>query len=270
MGVIEVRNGSFERGNLDFWTVFSGTLEEIQTTIKRRGSYALKVTSTGAGQIKARHNDYHKVSSRALLRLGVAGYPDVNATLVIKVQCFDSSYNSIGWIYDSYSITGTQWTYKEWIKKVLPETVYIQAEVWITGATGLTIQYLDTIYLEVLEIDKYGTDEEELINIINETTEHTAYGEEFFTGLWREAEYSLKCTSLTGGTPLLDVAIQAYDPTIGDWTDILTFIQLGVGGGSERKVLTSGLGWIERVKYVTADVGVLTDCDFKVGVIYKR
>lgn len=107
----------------------------------------------------------------------------------------------------------------------------------------------------------------EMINIVDETTSHTAYGSEFFTNRWREAELFLKCTSLTGTSPTLDVIVQAYDPNIADWNDIATFTQLSAAG-SERKIVTAGLGWKERVKYTTG--GTVTDCDFKVGAVFKR
>jgi len=106
-----------------------------------------------------------------------------------------------------------------------------------------------------------------LLSVLNETTSHTVNGEAFETSQWNKAEFHLSCTSLTGSSDTLDVKIQAYDLNTQVWHDIATFTQL-TAAGAQHINISEGLGWMERVQYTTG--GTVTDCDFKVGVVYKR
>ena len=119
----------------------------------------------------------------------------------------------------------------------------------------------------------------ELIAVENETTKHTVNGSVFPTGPWKEAEYYLDITSFTetgGVNPVtIDVKVETYDPTTGKWRDAMVFQQLScAASGSETtheyKRLNSNIGVQQRVTYTTAGTGTIGDCDFKVGVVYKR
>ena len=110
----------------------------------------------------------------------------------------------------------------------------------------------------------------------NLTTKGTYYGVLCNSKRWREADYYLECTSLAGVTPTLDVSIESYDPAIAAWAGgnpwytVATFAQLAAAG-TEAIQLDIGLGWWQRAVYVLADAGgAVTDCDFRLGVVYKE
>ena len=125
----------------------------------------------------------------------------------------------------------------------------------------------------------YIVKSELLIGIENETTKHTVNGAEFSTGIWKEAEYVFDLTSFTEtgavNAVTIDVKVESYDPTTGKWRDVMVFQQVScAASGSETtteyKRLVGSLGVKQRVTYVTAGLGTIGDCDFKVGAVYKR
>ncbi|MFV9676851.1 MAG: hypothetical protein ACNYVW_04280 [Methanosarcinales archaeon] len=112
----------------------------------------------------------------------------------------------------------------------------------------------------------YNAGSVELFNVVNETTSHTVNGASVRSYQWREAQFHLYCSSLTGTSDTLDVKIQVQDPTTEQWTDIATFAQL-IAAGSATLVVTAALGSLIRPVYTTG--GTVTDCDFKLGVVWK-
>lgn len=118
-----------------------------------------------------------------------------------------------------------------------------------------------------------------MIEVENETTKHSVSGAAFLTGKWTKADYFLSVTSFTesgAANPVtVDVVIQTYDPGTDMWITTQTFTQVVcAAGGSETaqevKGLSSSIGIKQRVVYITAGTGTISDLDFKVGVVYKR
>lgn len=153
--------------------------------------------------------------------------------------------------------------------------IYITAQDSGTGA----YMFLDNVSLKQLNIANIAVQNSELIAIVNETTKHTVVGEEFDTGIWKEAEYYLDLTKLqrvaAGANVTIDVKIESYDPETDTWRDAMVFQQLATivdaaVSTTETKTLVGNLGWKQRISYTTAGAGTIEDCDFKVGVVYKR
>jgi len=269
MSINQLRNGSFELGNTNFWILMAGSEFAVSEVQKVRGVYSGKVKSDVIGCSKIRNNDYIAVKEGQIAHLKASFYAAESAIYRIYCWEYDDDLSLIEEVIHGEALLGNQWETKEEYFAIEPEVGYIKISVGMVSAGNDADVYYDNVRLEILEVKDFTARDLELIAVEDETTEHTAYGAEFFTGVWKEAEYFLKCTSLTGTTPTLDVTIQAYDPNIDAWTDIMVFQQLDAAG-SERKTLLNGLGWKQRVKYTTADGTTLTDCDFKVGAIYKR
>lgn len=269
----QIRNGSFERGNTDFWEVDSAdTVLSVQTDQKKRGTYAGLITVTNNIEGIIRTKDYIPVSVYELYKLSAWAKSAVMDQLVIWVLWYDSDFNFIT-PEQLYSAGGVLASFTE-IKaffRVPEEASYMR--FWFYNAHAVAddyVWYLDSISVLRLDIDKTSVNPVDMLTVTNKTVKNTYYGTVIFTGIWKQAEYTLSCTALTGTAPTLDVTIQGYDPTTGLWKDVLVFQQL-ITAGVEHKTVLSGLGWTQRVKYVTDDTAAnLTDCDFIVGAVYKR
>ena len=263
-----IRNGGFERGNFDFWVLGAGTIT-IENVTTMRGNYSAKMVEPAIGVTSLTTKDYTEVFEGEIYRLtGWLKSVDLTA-MVIIILTYDEELNTVsGAAIELKTLSG----FFDWSliheHFVIPEDVsYIRVTIEAQG-TDTEYGYIDSFSLQRIDVEKLAVSEELLIEVENETSLGTQYGEEFFTGMWKEAEYDFYCTSLTGTAPDLDVTIQGLDPNTEQWKDVLVFQKLEAAGG-EFKTVLSGLGWKQRVKYVTSGTAV-TDCDFKVGVTYKR
>jgi len=263
-----LRNGSFERGNLDFWEVYIGTAV-VQTAEVARGNYAVLCTVPAIFAVGLRGKDFLPVRGGELYKM-VGSFKNVDATgLTCGVICYDSARNTIpgGSLIVMEKGGAYDWTVLKGYFEIPEEASYMKAHFIFAGTEG-QYGYADALSLERMDISKIATRQVEMVSVVDLTAKDTYYSAEFFTGLWLQAEYALYCSSLTGTVPTLNVTIQGYDPSTEQWKDILVFQELTTAG-SEFKTVLSGLGWEQRVKYVLGGDAV-TDCDFIVGAVYKR
>ena len=275
----DLRNGSFERGTIDFWTLITGTEFAASTIEKVRGLYSGKVKASAGGSAFIQNNDYISVQGSDIIRCKGSFFAKGAALYRIYYLEYDDDMSLIQETTKGGALVGDLWEEQEVYVILHNETSYIKMKVAIVNSDANEDVYFDNIRLELLNGSKYSVKYDVLINIINETTKHTVVGSEFFTGIWKEAEYFFDLTSFTetvGANPVtIDVKIESYDPETDTWRDAMVFQQKSCpASGSvttrEYKRLVGGLGWKQRVSYTTAGAGTIGDCDFKVGVVYKR
>jgi len=262
-----IRNGGFERGNLDFWTYTNLTLSFDPGEVVR-GDYTLKGVLTAAASGLLYTKDYIEVSPFETYLLSFNLRHVEALTCNVGYVTYDSDYNLIGageFLEPAIVGIAAAMDYSYYFA-MNPVVAYIQIVFWWTG-TEADRFFLDSVSLVELPASPLSARPISLLKLTNINADATAYSQEFFTGIWKQAEYHLYCTSLTGTTPTLNVTIQAQDPSTEQWKDILVFQELDAAG-SEFKTLLSGLGWKQRAKFTTA--GTVTDCDFTLGVVYKR
>lgn len=268
MGKELVRNGGFETGDESFWDMMSGTLE-IQDTTKKRGSYAAKITVDDTFFLcLLLHKDMVVVEENKLFHVG-AWLKNVDMSNIdIAIAFYDSGLSSTGVAQTVISKSGVfDWTWLDEYILIPAEAAYAKIGIASTAGAANKYGYVDSVSFREVDLALIGVVTKPLFEVENETTSHTVNGTPVFSGFMREAEFFLKCTSLTGTSPTLNVKVQAYDPTVADWVDVVTFQELSTAG-SERKTLLNGLGWKIRGVYTTG--GTVTDCDFKLGAIMKR
>jgi len=262
-----IRNGGFERGNLDFWKITHGTASVV-SNVKKRGNYSAKLAITAFGVVELDSRDYIEIVPFATYKMtGWFKNASMNKMQVL-VFFYDTDIKHIsGGDLTLWEKSGTyDWTFMEEFFTVPVEASYLGIGIAGTGSNN-TYGYIDSISLQEIDLNRLAVYTKELLKKENFTSTGTFYSDEYFSGIWRYAEFYLNVTSLTGSSPTLDVTIQAYDLSTGLWKDIAVFDQ-ATGADSQLKVATAGLGWKLRVKYKTG--GTITDCDFVVGAVFKR
>jgi len=262
-----IRNGGFERGNLDFWTYSNGTAE-IVNDVKKRGNYSAKLITGAAGFMHFELKDYVDISVYELYRLALWLKSVSWSSVSGAIYFYDSDYNHIsGGDLTLLSKSGSfDWTKFEVFFAVPVEASYMNFWLEPYGSEG-HYGYIDSISMQGVDPSKLGVYAKQLLNIGYLPVPGTYYSDEVFSGLWKYGEFFLNVTSISGSDPKIDISVQAYDPTTGVWKDIVVYDQV-TSTGSQFKVVTAGLGWKVRVKY-TIHSGT-SDADFKVGVIFKR
>lgn len=261
-----IRNGGFERGNLDFWYPYTGT-STVQSTIKKLGDYAVDLYSgTGSGKLYVK--DFIAVTAHTTYRYAFWYKTDATGEYWADIYFADSDRSWLPTEYFTYHSlsSGVDWTYFKTYFTVPDPASY----VYLGFRNNISNKhlYLDGVTLQQIEATNVTAKSIAMIEKVNLSGLTTGYSDEILSGLWTQAEYSLICDSLTGTFPTLDVWIQGRNHTKDEWRDILAFQRL-TGAGREHKTVTSGLGFEERVKYTTGGTSV-TDCDFKVLAVFKR
>jgi len=262
-----IRNGGFERDTLDFWEVYLGTGEVVNTD-KHTGYHSVKLTCGSINTVYLYTADYIDVSPYELYRV-LTWHKNVSWTMVEGyVEFLDSDHQTIpNCNISMFKKTGTyDWIRTESFIAIPSDASYAKIAYHAIGTDG-TYGYIDSVSLSQIKPSNVSVRHDLILKVEDLTTTGTYYSDEFFTGMWKEAIFGLNCTSLAGSSPTLDVSIETYIPDVDMWVDLTSFTQL-TGSGSEHKLVTEGLGWLSRVKYVLG--GSPTDCDFKVGVVLKR
>ena len=262
-----IRNGGFERGNLDFWETVHGTINVVND-VKKRGSYAAKLICGVFGVVELDNKDYIEVTPFSLYKF-TGWFKNVNLTkMQVLVFFYDSDIQHIsGGDLTLWEKSGTyDWTFaEEWFTAPV-ESSYIALGIAGTGSSG-ECGYVDSISLQEADLSKLAVYPKELLSVEDLPLPGTYYSDEYFSGVWKYAEFYLNVTSISGTNPKIDIVIQAYDPSTGLWKNIVEYDQV-TSTGSQLKVATAGLGWKIRVKYtIHSDT---SDADFVVGAIFKR
>ena len=89
-----IRNGGFERGTTDFWSVELGGTLDIDSVNQKYGTYCGKFTSSGGGA-DIINNDYIEVSPYDLISLLVWVKNADARKLQPIIYCYDSDYSFI-------------------------------------------------------------------------------------------------------------------------------------------------------------------------------
>jgi len=262
-----IRNGGFERDTLDFWEVYLGT-GEIVNTEKHTGYHSVKLSCGSMNTVYLYTADYVEVSPYELYRI-LTWHKNVSWTMVEGfVEFYDSDHQIIPNCYvDMFKKTGAyDWMRTESYMAIPSDASYAKLVYHAIGTDG-TYGYIDSVSLSQIRSSDVSVKHELLLEVKDLTTAGTYYSDKFFIGMWERAIFGLNCTVLTGSSPTLDVSIEVYIPDVDIWIPVITFNQL-TSSGSEVKVLSDLQGWLLRVKYVLS--GSITDCDFKVGAVFKR
>jgi len=262
-----IRNGGFERGNLDFWRYIHGSAEVV-TDVKKRGTYATKITSGSSGLVELQHKDYVEIVPYAVYK-HTGWYKSVSFnTFKALASYYDCSKVHIqGGDIALWQKTGSfDWTLVDVWFVVPEEASYLLFDIVGLGSSG-TYGYVDSLSLQEVDLSKIAVYPKELLSVEDLPLPGTYYSDEYFSGVWKYAEFYLNVTSISGTNPKIDIVIQAYDPSTGLWKNIVEYDQV-TSTGSQLKVATAGLGWKIRVKYtIHSDT---SDADFVVGAIFKR
>jgi len=275
-----IRNGGFERGNLDFWVCEAGSAE-IVSDVKENGYYSAKVITGSSNYALFSTNDWIEVASfelyRILLWLKSVSWNSVESL----IWFYDSDYNYISGNYILIlKKTGSfDWTKFELFFAVPSEASFMRLGLKPLGTQG-SYGYIDSVSLIEIPANRVGFAPVHAVHVKDLYNKGTFYGSEIYTGIWHYADYVLFVDYLgtTNANPItLDVTVQSYDNETGQWFDCVVFDTVEAPDDSHPvndktyvKVATAGLGYKQRVKYVVGGSGTVDNVSFDVGVTYKR
>ena len=217
-----IRNGGFERGNIQFWEVESGGTLEIDNTNQKYGNYCGKFTAAGTAGGVILSSDY----------VDVKPYQIVDGILYMKSATTRQAY-LIMHLYDAdYSLIDTQvgtyvandGTYVEMQNQFIvpPGCAYIRFGVEINSSAAGEVFYFDGAGLEIIGVEGGFCGVVELLPF----DAYTASGGTYYSSKTMQ-QYStyfaeLYCNYVSGTSPTLDVEVREIN-WIGQWVSLASF-----------------------------------------------
>lgn len=264
---VDLRNAGFERGDLSFWEVGLGATLELETGEVYRGSYSGKVTTaTAPNAASVTHSDMVAVEYGSIAAIATRIKMVAGDSVSIRARLLDADLNQIRVLNLKDISASGSWELLQSEYVVEKDVSYISFYLSITAGLGAAVEYIDSMYINILSLNDGVLGVIELCDLEDLTAsgdtsadEHRMYG---FRNYYAEVE----CTSLTGTNPTLDIEICETDQY--DNERILgQFSQLSAAG-DQRVGIAAPIGKGMYVKYTEG--GTWTDCDFKVSVIGVR
>ena len=163
------------------------------------------------------------------------------------------------------------------IRAVRPWIYALKNDGWTTGDTltifGISLRRINPDWLKSLPVELWSC------LYISGLEKGTYYGDEYYTGVFKEGDYVLyigKIEDSGSGGLTFKCSIQSYDIITNKWYDAVVFDDVEIPSSGnvqsvvDTKVATSGLGIRQRVKWSLTGDGTPGFTTFKVGVTYKQ
>ena len=260
-----IRNGGFERGNTDFWTVESGGTLEIDSVNQKYGNYCGKYTAASTANEFIINDDYIDVNPFDLINLFLWAKSSATVGVYPCLYLYDADYSYMYFITGmhrimngSYLNIGTQVPIQEGIE-------YVRAGYFVSSSAG-TIFYFDGYSVNILKADRLLSSFVYLAYLSGVTSSGTTEDDKQDMQMYNTFEADLSVSAAAGTSPTLDVKVYELNPG-SDSLLVGTFSQ-ATGPAAERITLTHCTG---RQLYITYTIGG-TDpyFEFMVYVTGKR
>jgi len=181
-------------------------------------------------------------------------------------------------VYRLFAISEQLSKYEGWqnvIRGVRPAIMCYNTDGWndndVLNIKSISLRRIKPDDLKVLPI--------ELVKkwVTSGVNKGTYYGDEYFSGIFKEGDYVLYINSIEDageGGLTFSCSIQSYDIVSDKWYDAVVFddvtIEAEVSNKTYTKIATAGLGMKQRVKWSLSGSGTPGVVKFKVGVTYKQ
>ena len=260
-----IRNGGFERGNTDFWSIDTGGYLEVTGSLPKYGSYCGVITSSGALPEVLLNNDFIEVSSYDLIDIlfWVKSTSLYNAQAVI--YCYDSDYSFIKSLTGYARAMDGTWLPIRTQIPVMEGVAYIRAGVYISVSSSGDIFYVDGYTCNIVKRDNCISGYTTLLAQGERTASGDTMGDKKDLQMYNTFFADLNVTYVGGTSPTLDVSVYEYDST-GHEVLIGTFTQV-TAVSRERIALSNCTGRTLYVKYTIG--GTDPDFVFEIGVACK-
>jgi hypothetical protein len=261
-----IRNGGFERGNMDYWVSVGDGSAAVTDVLPMHGTYCLAI-STNAGETHTLYSqDYIPVIFGQIVVMNWHVKSPVDVMVEAQFYEYDGDLNLIKSSQRSGGHPLAAYSQFQAMLSPEPNTEYVRVGIYIRNAEGPDNVFVDSFYASTLSGDDPLTYRVEIASLVGKTSGYNT-GENPFDMLGFEQYYAdIDCTVLTGTAPTLDVTVHETD-VYGNEKLLGTFAQLAAAG-HERITLDAPIGDGMYVKYVEG--GTWTNATFDVTVTGVR
>ena len=260
-----IRNGGFERGNTDFWSVETDGTLEISDTDQKYGGFCGKYIAGATANEYIINNDYIEVNPFDLLGLFLWIKSNTARSIYPCMYTYDADYSFIGVVKGMYrNMTGAYLNINTQIP--IPEGVaYVRVGFQVQTAAD-EVFYFDGYSANILKADRILSGGALLADLAGVTTSGNTQGDRKDLQMYNTFEGEIMCNYASGGDTTLDVRVYEVNlasiaQLVGTFTQITTTTE-------ENITLTHCTG---RQLYIEYDIsGTSPYFEFKVYVAGKR
>lgn len=260
-----IRNGGFERGNVDFWTVeVDGTLV-IDSVNEKYGTYCGKYTAGVTADQFIINDDYISVDPFDLVGLLAWAKSSTARHVYPCLYTYDADYSYIGYLLGmGRTMNGSYLNINTQIP--IPEGVeYIRAGYRIQTAVS-EIFYFDGYSCIIINADRILSGSVTLADLISITSSGNTITDKKEMQMFKTFEADLIVPTVSGTNPTLDVVVYELNNNY-DKQVVGTFTQSGAAS-QERITLTHCTGRQLYIEYVIGGTDTPTFM-FEVHVMCK-
>lgn len=261
-----IRNGSFERGDTEFWVMNTGESFDAATDEKKYGTYSGKlVTATGElGEVETL--DFTAVKPHQTIDVSLQVMSSGTDLIYVYLEEYTEGHVFIRYHVMLVKTLSGAWTRYEAQDIVGAECAYVKLRIRQAASAGIRNLWIDAVCMEVLKPEDMVIRVMELCDINNATASGDTHTDLKWMLGYRSYYAEVDCTSLTGTNPTLDIDVCEFDQR-GNERVLGCFTQI-VGATDQRVGIALPIGRGVYVKYTEG--GTWTDCDFEVRMIGVR
>ena len=261
-----IRNGGFERGNTDFWSVETDGTLEIDSVNQKYGVYCGKFTSGGSINEVVLSADYIKVTPYQLIN-GVLWIKSATTKSVyLMIYAYDADYSYIEAIEPGVKVMDGTYLLLNNQFQIPANCAYIRFGFRIFNSSSGEIFYLDGGILNILDMDSAVNGVIELLRKQNYTASGNTSLDTKDMRQFSTYFAQLVCVNVAGSSPTLDVEVKEKD-AFGQPISLASFTQV-TAASNERIDLPHCQGNQMYIEYTITGSGA--EFDFGVAVVGKR
>lgn len=264
-----LRNGGFERGNIEFWTGYDMSSFTAEQSPVYEGNYSGMLKANGSNYPYIVNNDYISLEYGEALILEGYLITDHYYNILPEVLYYDENLIQVASQYlISQTVSQLEWRKYQEVITAKPKAEYIKLK-FMQNTTGLYYYTcFDNFALRRIDMENVVGTREYLLPLQRIEGPTDQKGEMFASIAFREAVFVLDVTIAAGAAGTLDVTVETYDRGSGTWIDIATFNQVIAATGQQTLVVTAGLGEVIRARAIAGDTNPDYTC--RVTAYMKR
>lgn len=154
MGMMDIRNGGFERGDLLFWEATNNGVAVIDSTNEKFGMYCGRCVGTGTGYFGFRHSDFQEVTYGDVLNVNLWIKNSISVTTKVYVDEYDIDHNLVNSESVYSNAIGTTYVNVNQFHNVPAGIRYIRIRYGLNTTSDTVYTYLDSLMASPVSTDR--------------------------------------------------------------------------------------------------------------------
>ena len=154
MGMMDIRNGGFERGDLLFWEAVNAGVITIDSANEKYGTYCGRCVGTGTGYFGFRHSDFQEVTYGDVINVNLWIKNSISVTTKVYVDEYDIDHNLVNSESVFSGAIGTTHINVNQFHNIPAGIRYIRVRYGLNTTSDTVYTYLDSMMISPVSTDR--------------------------------------------------------------------------------------------------------------------